>query len=396
MLDTWFSSALWPFSTLGWPDDTVDLKLFYPTSLLVTGFDILFFWVARMIMMGCEFMGEIPFRQVYIHGLVRDAERQKMSKTRGNTIDPLVVTEKYGTDAVRLALLLGAAPGTDIVLSEDRMESTRAFANKIWNAARLLFVNMERSGVAPWLPNQLETYRPEAGPSIEVAVEDRWIFSRLNTCAENVNRAIEQYRYHEAAQLLWHFFWHEFCDWYLELKKPCFQENSGLNADWRNVLSAFEMALRLLHPAMPFLTEELWQRLKGDAPRPVSIALAEYPQYRRQNADHEAERDQCARKVVTLARTLRTEMKLGPSCSCRAPPRARRCARNHRPACRCHSPPVRRQARLQPRPAARRRRHPLHFPARPGSARPQTANGRTAPPPGKRTRTARKEHRQPG
>ena len=313
MLDTWFSSGLWPFSTLGWPDDTEDLKLFYPTSLLITGFDILFFWVARMIMMGCEFMGEIPFRQVYIHGLVRDADRQKMSKTRGNTIDPLLVTEKFGTDAVRMALLLGAAPGTDIVLSEDRMESTRAFANKIWNAARLLFVNMERSGVEPWLPNRLETYRPEAGPSLDVPVEDRWIFSRLNTCSEQVNHAIEQYRYHEAAQLLWHFFWHEFCDWYLELKKPCFQENSGLNADWRNVLAAFETALRLLHPAMPFLTEELWQRLKGNAPRPVSIALAEYPQYGRQHTDFAAEREiGILQEIVTLARTLRTEMKLDP------------------------------------------------------------------------------------
>ncbi|HTQ55805.1 MAG TPA: valine--tRNA ligase [Bryobacteraceae bacterium] len=314
VLDTWFSSGLWPFSTLGWPDDTTDLKLFYPTSLLITGFDILFFWVARMIMLGCEFMGEIPFRQVYIHGLVRDAERQKMSKTRGNTIDPLVVTEKYGTDAVRMALLLGAAPGTDIVLSEDRMESARGFANKIWNAARLLFVNMERSGVQPWLPNQLETFRPEAQPSIEVAVEDRWIFSRLNTCAEQVNRAIEQYRYHEAAQSLWHFFWHEFCDWYLELKKPCFQENTGVNADWRNVLAAFETALRLLHPAMPFLTEELWQRLSNGRPtRPVSIALAEYPQYRRQHTDHAAEREiGVLQEIVTLARTLRTEMKLDP------------------------------------------------------------------------------------
>jgi valyl-tRNA synthetase len=236
-----------------------------------------------------------------------------MSKTRGNTIDPLVVTEKYGTDAVRMALLRGAAPGTDIVLSEDRMESTRAFANKIWKAARLLFVNMERSGVEPWLPNRLETFRPEAGPSIEVAVEDRWIFSRLNTCAEQVNRAIEQYRYHEAAELLWQFFWHEFCDWYLELKKPCFQENSGLNADWRNVLAAFETALRLLHPAMPFLTEELWQRLKGDAPRPVSIALAEYPQYSRPNTDFAAEREiGVLQEVVTLARNLRHEMKLDP------------------------------------------------------------------------------------
>src|SRR5579862_7477438 len=308
VLDTWFSSGLWPFSTLGWPDQTEDLKLFYPTSLLITGFDILFFWVARMIMLGCEFMGEIPFRQVYIHGLVRDAERQKMSKTRGNTIDPLVVTEKYGTDAVRMALLLGAAPGTDIVLSEERMESTRAFANKIWNAARLLFVNMERSGVQPWLPNRLESFRAEAGPSLEVALEDRWIFSRLNTCAEQVNRAIEQYRYHEAAQLLWHFFWHEFCDWYLELKKPCFQENSGLNADWRNVLAAFETALRLLHPAMPFLTEELWQRLSNGRPtRPASIALAGYPQYRRQSTDFAAEREiGIVQEIVTQARTLRT------------------------------------------------------------------------------------------
>jgi len=314
VLDTWFSSQLWPFSTLGWPDETEDLKLFYPTSLLVTGFDILFFWVARMIMSGLEFMGDIPFRQVYIHGLVRDAERQKMSKTRGNTIDPLVVTETYGTDAVRMALLMGAAPGTDIVLSEKRMESTRAFANKIWNAARFVFMNMERSGVAPWLPESLERYRPEAGPSLEVAIEDRWIFSRFNACAEQVNRAIEQYRYHEVAQLLWHFFWHEFCDWYLELKKPSFQENSGLTSGWRNLLAAFEMALRLLHPAMPFLTEELWQRLKSaNGRRPVSIALAEFPQYRPQNADLVAEREiGILQEIVTLARTLRTEMKLDP------------------------------------------------------------------------------------
>jgi valyl-tRNA synthetase len=180
VLDTWFSSALWPFSTLGWPDKTEDLATYYPTSLMITGFDILFFWVARMIMMGLEFMGDVPFRQVYIHALVRDAEGQKMSKTRGNVIDPLVVTEKYGTDAIRMALLLGAAPGTDIVLTEARMESTRAFANKIWNAARFLFLNMERCGVEPWVPDSLEEYFPQPGAPIE----DRWIFSRLNTCAE--------------------------------------------------------------------------------------------------------------------------------------------------------------------------------------------------------------------
>jgi valyl-tRNA synthetase len=314
VLDTWFSSALWPFSTLGWPDSSDDLKLFYPTSLLITGFDILFFWVARMMMMGLEFMGEVPFRQVYIHGLVRDAERQKMSKTRGNTIDPLVVTEKYGTDAVRMALLMGAAPGTDIVLSEERMESARGFANKIWNAARLVFLNMERSAVEPWAPESLETFQPEACDSLEVPVEDRWIFSRLNSTAETVNRAIQQYRYHEVAQVLWHFFWHEFCDWYLELKKLRLRENSGPDADWRNLLAAFETALRLLHPAMPFLTEELWQRLvKGNPNRPSSIALAPYPQYARANTDFAAEREiQVLQDIVTLARTLRTEMKLDP------------------------------------------------------------------------------------
>ncbi len=187
VLDTWFSSALWPFSTLGWPDQTKDLATYYPTSLMITGFDILFFWVARMIMMGLEFMGDVPFRQVYIHALVRDAEGQKMSKTRGNVIDPLVITEKYGTDAIRMALLLGAAPGTDIVLTETRMESTRAFANKIWNAARFLFLNMERCGVEPWAPDSLEEYFPAP----DAAIEDRWIFSRLNHCAGEVNRAIE-------------------------------------------------------------------------------------------------------------------------------------------------------------------------------------------------------------
>jgi valyl-tRNA synthetase len=306
------------------------LKTYYPTSLLITGFDILFFWVARMAMLGIEFMGEVPFRQVYIHGLVRDADRQKMSKTKGNTIDPLVVTEKYGTDAVRMALLQGAAPGTDIVLTEERMESSRAFANKIWNAARFLLGKMEYCGVEPWLPARLEDFRPEADPATgAVPIEDRWIFSRLNACAAQANRAIETYRYHEAAQVLWHFFWHEFCDWYLELKKLEFRENSGRTPGWRNALAAFETALRLLHPAMPFLTEELWQRISlrnrpfavpveqeiepWHATRPQSIALAGYPQFREDAADAEAEREiGILQEIVTVARTLRTEAKLDP------------------------------------------------------------------------------------
>jgi valyl-tRNA synthetase len=321
VLDTWFSSGLWPFSTLGWPDQTADLAKYYPTSLLITGFDILFFWVARMVMLGLEFMGEVPFRQVYIHGLVRDADKQKMSKTRGNVVDPLVVIEKYGTDAVRMALLQGAAPGTDIVLTEERMESSRAFANKIWNAARFLFMNADTqsAGLDLSAPAASPEPRPLAHsrfgePGPRPPIEDRWIFSRLNAVAGEANRAIDQYRYHEFAQILWHFFWHEFCDWYIELKKV-----SGTN--WDNATAAFETALRLLHPAMPFLTEELWQRLKPTSDKiienllgpPVSIARAPYPQFRPELADPEAEKEiGVLQEVVTMARTLRTEARLDP------------------------------------------------------------------------------------
>ena len=293
VLDTWFSSGLWPFSTLGWPDQTADLATFYPTSLLITGFDILFFWVARMVMMGMEFMGDVPFRQVYIHGLVRDADRQKMSKTKGNVVDPLVVTEKYGTDAVRMALLQGAAPGTDIVLTEERMESSRAFANKIWNAARFLFMNADQAATAP----------------AEPTIEDRWIVARLNATAEIANRAIEQHRYHEFAQILWHFFWHEFCDWYLELKKVS-------ATGWGNAAAAFETALRLLHPAMPFLTEELWQRLDKPEGSPISIALAPYPAFRPELADPETEKAEkeinLLQGIITHARRMRTESGVDP------------------------------------------------------------------------------------
>ncbi len=307
VLDTWFSSGLWPFSTLGWPDQTGDLQKFYPTSLLITGFDILFFWVARMAMLGIEFMGDVPFRQVYIHGLVRDAEKQKMSKTKGNVIDPLVVTEQYGTDAVRMALLSGAAPGTDIVFSQDRIESARAFANKIWNAARFLFMNMERCGVPAWMAEDVNAYLPPTGS----AVEDRWIFSRLNECAQEINKAIAAYRYHDAAQSAWRFFWNEFCDWYVELKKLKFQEGSGLNDDWRNLLAAFESALRLLHPVMPFLTEELWHRL--GAKEGESISLTAFPEFNEARVDTAAEREiGMLQDIVAALRNLRAEMSLDP------------------------------------------------------------------------------------
>lgn len=311
VLDTWFSSGLWPFSTLGWPDKTEDLAKYYPTSLLITGFDILFFWVARMVMLGIECMDEVPFHQVYIHGLVRDADKQKMSKTRGNVIDPLVVTEKYGTDAVRLSLLLGAAPGTDIVLTEERMESARAFANKIWNASRLIFMNMERSGVSPWITGERDCCLPEKDGET-APLEDRWIFSRLNRCAEQVNRAVEQHRYHEAAQTLWHFVWHEFCDWYLEVKKLRLVENSGADAHWRNLLTVYEMALRLLHPVMPFLTEELWQRLAtGVGDRAETISLANYPQFNQGAVDQQAEDEMSILQgIVTAARELKSDLKV--------------------------------------------------------------------------------------
>jgi valyl-tRNA synthetase len=315
VLDTWFSSGLWPFSTLGWPGQTEDLAAFYPTSLLVTGFDILFFWVARMIMLGLEMTGDVPFRQVYLHGMVRDAERQKMSKTKGNVIDPLVVTEQYGTDAVRLALMMGATPGNDITIGSERFESARTFANKIWNASRLIFMRLESSNVEMWLPHELDCCIPEpASDSLQTPLGDRWIFSRLNRVADQVNRSIDQYRFHEVAQILWQFFWHEFCDWYLELKKLKLEESSGLNSQWRNLLTVYEMALRLLHPVMPFVTEELWQRLaKNSQDRPASISITHYPQYNPAAADPAAEIEMgLLQDIITAAREMRSDLKLDP------------------------------------------------------------------------------------
>ncbi len=301
VLDTWFSSGLWPFSTLGWPDQTPDLARFYPTSLMIMGYEILFLWCARMTMLGLEFVGDVPFRKVYIHGIVRDGDKQKMSKTRGNTVDPLDITAKYGTDAVRMALMTSAAPGADIVWTEDKLPSSRAFANKIWNASRFLFLNLERAGIEPHVP--------EPGP-VE-ALEDQWIWSRLNRAADTINRAIEQYRFHEAAQTMWHFFWSDFCDWYIELKKLRFTDQSGLNTHWRNILNVFERALRLLHPAMPFLTEELWQRLNPGEGR--SICLASFPVFDAA-LDFPAAEAEMARlqEIIVAARQIRADLNRPP------------------------------------------------------------------------------------
>jgi len=241
VLDTWFSSALWPFATLGWPDQTPDVSRYYPNNLMIMGFDILFFWGARMIMMGMKFMNDVPFRELYIHALVRDAERQKMSKTKGNVIDPLEVTETYGTDAVRFALAISAAPGTDIAFSIDKIEANRAFANKVWNAGRFILMNLQKlpenlrgqlaaalqpspglgfdpAGAVPRLRDHLAPSPAVAGSG--QALADRWIFSRLLGVARQMNEALGSYRFHEAAHTIYHFFWHEFCDWYLEWVKP--------------------------------------------------------------------------------------------------------------------------------------------------------------------------------
>ncbi|HYL36083.1 MAG TPA: valine--tRNA ligase, partial [Bryobacteraceae bacterium] len=292
VLDTWFSSGLWPFSTLGWPDNTEDLRTYYPTSLLITGYDILFFWAARMMMMGLELTGDVPFRQVHLHTLVRDPQRRKMTKTKGNVVDPLDINERYGTDAVRLALMGAAAPGTDITYSEERMMAARQFGNKMWNAARLILLNMDTAGIAPSLPE----------PGTPEMLEDRWIFSRLSRTTASVNRALEQHRYHEVAEELWQFFWHDFCDWYLEIKKLRLAPGSGLTNDWRNLLGVFSEYLRLQHPVMPFITEELWHRFGQE----TSIALAAYPQAGA--TDEAAEREMALlQEMITAARKLRAD-----------------------------------------------------------------------------------------
>ncbi len=296
VLDTWFSSGLWPFSTLGWPEETDDLRAYYPTTLMITGFDILFFWVARMMMLGIELTGDVPFRQVHMHGLVRDPYRQKMSKTKGNVVDPLDINDRYGTDACRLWLLMAAAPGTDITYNEDKLQSARQFCNKLWNAARLLLMNMESAGIEPGL------YEGGAEQGSLESLEDRWVFSRLSRTAENVNRDLELHRYHEVAEELWQFFWHDFCDWYLEIKKLRLSAGSGLTNDWRNLLAVFSAYLRLQHPILPFITEELWHRFGQQ----TSIALARYPQAGA--TDDEAEREMdLLQDMVTAARKLKAD-----------------------------------------------------------------------------------------
>src|SRR5713101_350846 len=257
VLDTWFSSGLWPFSTFGWPDRTPELRTFYPTSCLVTGFDIIFFWVARMAMFGIRFMGDVPFRDVYIHALIRDAEGQKMSKSKGNVVDPLTIMDKYGTDAFRFTLAALAAQGRDIVLSEERIEGYRNFANKVWNAARFVLTN-------------LDGYDAAVAAKGKRSVADRWIASRLTAATAAVRKALDSYRFNDAASAVYQFLWSEFCDWYLEIAKRSLYQTEDRVAravTQRTLVETLEATLRLLHPFMPFISEDLWQHLphEGDS-----------------------------------------------------------------------------------------------------------------------------------
>jgi valyl-tRNA synthetase len=313
VLDTWFSSGLLPCSSLGWPEHTPDLDAFYPTQLLVTGFDILFFWVARMIMLGCHFMLEepmpdgskrtlkdaVPFREVYIHALVRDADRQKMSKTKGNVIDPIQIVERFGTDAVRFTLAAMASPGTDIAFSEDRTDGYRAFANKIWNAARFIFMQMERAAEAGIV---CDLNKLEAGRE---TLEARWILSRLHRTASEMNQALGEYRFHEAANTIYRFFWGDFCDWYLEVVKLRLPDPAALGT----LLTVFESALRLLSPFMPFITEEIWHALYENHPPAKSIALSRYPQAHADLLNDEAEQQMIRiQELIVAVRDMRRQL----------------------------------------------------------------------------------------
>jgi valyl-tRNA synthetase len=301
VLDTWFSSGLWPHSTLGWPEDTEDLRYFYPTSVMETGYDILFFWVARMIMMGIENTGEIPFDIVYLHGLIRDEKGEKMSKTRGNVVDPLGLMEQYGTDALRFALLMGTSPGNDSRLSPEKMEAGRNFANKLWNATRFVVRNLDSGDTAGYI--RRDTLTPE----------DRWILSRLNRTAATVTRLIDDFQFGEAQRQIHDFLWGEFCDWYIEFAKIRLTSGSQSSSPLKVLVHVLEKSLRLLHPYMPFLTEELWQNLKQRLgwPETDSIMVTAYPEADDSMTDPAAEAEiEAIIEIIRSIRNVRAQYKV--------------------------------------------------------------------------------------
>jgi len=334
VLDTWFSSALLPFTSLGWPEHTRDLDVFYPTAQLVTGFDILFFWVARMIMMGCHFMQDmpmgdgsnrpaseaVPFREVYIHALVRDADRQKMSKTKGNVVDPIDITNKYGTDAVRFTLASMASPGTDIAFNESRIEGYRNFANKIWNAARFMFMNIDKATEAgAWKQEELSwlvsgAYKLDSSAPLV----DRWIEARFQQTTQDMNAALGHYRFDEAANMVYQFFWGDLCAWYIEAVKLRSHFSGGARAQAQAALNQlvrmFEGSLRLLSPFMPFITEEIWHALWQQKAPAKSIALTRFPLGAELGKADVATIDQMEiiKRLIEGIRNRRAELKVAP------------------------------------------------------------------------------------
>ena len=301
VLDTWFSSALWPFTTLGWPKETEALKTFYPTSILITGFDILFFWVARMMMMGLYVMKDVPFQDVYLHALVRDEHGDKMSKSKGNSIDPLEMIDKFGADAFRFTLAAFTAQGRDVRMSEERIAGYKFFVNKIWNATRFSLMN-------------LEDYAETAPKVQESSLADRWIRSRLNRTIREVMRSLDEYKFNEASGSIYQFIWHELCDWYLELAKPVLygkDDPAARMATQQTLYEVLKTSLKLLHPFMPFVTEEIWQTLVGDG---TSIMVSPFPTAEDFAEDLEAEdRMGLVMNVITRIRNIRGEMSLAPS-----------------------------------------------------------------------------------
>ena len=302
VLDTWFSSALWPFSTLGWPGETPELDYFYPTDVLVTGRDIIFFWVARMIFMSLEFMDEAPFADVYVHGLIRDAQGRKMSKSLGNGIDPLDVIDEYGADALRFTLITGNTPGNDMRFREEKLEASRNFANKIWNAARFILMNIEDFD-----------YQQIATEELEYTLVDKWMISRLQKITAEINSALDEYKFGRMSELLYEFIWGEVCDWYLELIKPrLYQEEDPVARRTARYLGVeiLGTVLRLLHPVMPFITEEIWQKLPLDT---GSIMLSDWPEVSETYIDEDSEKKmELIMDVITAVRNIRNEMKVDP------------------------------------------------------------------------------------
>ncbi len=292
-LDTWFSSALWPFSTLGWPEDTEDLRYFYPTNTLVTGWDIIFFWVARMIFSGIEQTGEIPFDTVFFHGLVRDAQGRKMSKSLGNGVDPVEVIDKYGADALRLTIITGTSPGNDTRYSDEKVAASRNFANKIWNAARFIHMNIDGHEVSTELPGEL-------------TLEDKWIVSKFNRVARDMTENLERFELGVAVQKAYDFMWGDFCDWYIELSKGRMDDGNRRVLCW-----VLGNTLKLLHPFMPFITEEIWQSLPHEG---EAIMVSKWPEFD-EKLDFPAEEAEMEKvmELITAVRTRRSEMNVPPS-----------------------------------------------------------------------------------